>query len=80
MYELSKNNGIVSSNTRIHCLEDIDEYDDTVVYRDIVNADSEVDNVKKLVRKMINNDRDGNQNDYCLFVVMLTSDYRLCYY
>lgn len=60
MYELSKNNGIVSSNTKIHYLEDIDEDDDKVVYRDIVNADSEVDNVKKLVRKMINNDRDGN--------------------
>ena len=60
MYEYCKNNGIVSLNTRIHYLEDMDEYDDSVIYRDIVSADSEVDNVKKLVRKMINNDRDGN--------------------
>ena len=60
MYELFKNNGIVSSNTRINYLEDMNEYDDSVIYRDIVSIDSEVDNIKRLVRKMINNNRDGN--------------------
>ena len=59
MFELSKNKGIVSYNTRIHYLKDDFKYGNGIIYRDIVSADSEVNDVKKLVKKMMNN-RDGN--------------------
>ena len=59
MFELSKNKGIVSYNTRINYLKDDVEYDDSIIYRDIVDTDREVFEVKKLVKKIINN-RDGD--------------------
>jgi len=59
MYEYCKNNGIVSLNTRVNVLCDNDEYNDDMISRDIISADNEIDGVKKLVRKIINN-RDGN--------------------
>lgn len=61
MYEKSNTNGIMSINTRVHLLCEDTEYNDKMVCRDIINADNEVNDVKKLVRKMFNN-RDGNQN------------------
>ena len=59
MYEKSNTNGIMSINTRVNLLCEDSEYNDKMISRDIINADSEVNDVKKLVRKMFNN-RDGN--------------------
>ena len=64
MFDVFKNNGIVSFNSRVNLI-DIDEYSDDIVYQDMNNARFEVVNVKKLVRVMFNNkdnsdNRDGN--------------------
>lgn len=59
MYEQSNTNGIMSINTRVNLLCEDSEYNDKMVSRDIINADNEVNDVKKLVRKMFNN-RDGD--------------------
>ena len=59
MYEQSNTNGIKSFNTRVNLLCEDSEYNDKMICRDIINADSEVNDIKKLVRGMFNN-RDGN--------------------
>ena len=59
MYEESNTNGIRSLNTRVNVLSKDNEYNDKMICNDIIDADNEVNDVKKLIRKIFNN-RDGN--------------------
>lgn len=59
MYEQSNSGRIKSLNTRINVLTEDSEYNDNMIFRDIVSSDNEVNNVKKLVRSMfVNRDSD----------------------
>lgn len=60
MFDVSRNNGVVSFNLRVNPIVEMDEYSDEMAYSDMINADREVGSVKKLVRSMFNNNKDGN--------------------